>query len=215
MDGEALETLVVDSAAELGDILGTAGTRAAAKDRTHLHPVDRTWIANSPFLLMATADAEGCCDVSPKGDPAGFVHVIDDVTIAIPDRPGNRRADGFRNVLANPQVGLIFLIPGRTDTLRINGRARIVKQARYFEALEVKGHRPQLALEVAIDQLFYHCAKAFMRSRLWSPEDWSPDAMPSRAEIIHATEAPDESLAELEVHYGPGYSDQLYVMPER
>jgi hypothetical protein len=215
IDGDPEETLVVDRVEELREIMGVPGARAASKDRTRLHPVDRAWIAASPFLSMATADADGRCDVSPKGDPSGFVHIVDDVTIAIPERPGNRRADGFHNVLANPHVGLIFLIPGRTDTLRINGRARIVKQAPYFEALEVKGHRPSLALEVTIEQLFYHCSKAFMRSRLWSTEDWPRDGLPTRAEIIHATEEPDETLAELEAHYGPGYEAQLYAMPKR
>lgn len=120
----------IKSEEELRDLLGEVLPRAVTKERVALHERDREWLANSPFCLIATADASGACDVSPKGDPAGFTHVIDDTTIAIPDRPGNRRADGFRNVLANPHVGLLYLIPGRGETLRINGRARLISEAR-------------------------------------------------------------------------------------
>ncbi|MEM1416675.1 MAG: pyridoxamine 5'-phosphate oxidase family protein [Myxococcota bacterium] len=202
---------VVRDAAELRAILGEPSARAAGKDRRSLHAMDRRWLAHSPFCLVATADAAGRCDVSPKGDPPGFVHVIDDAHIALPERPGNKRADGFHNVLGNPHVGLIFLIPGRSDTLRIEGKARIVRDGDYFDAFVVNGHRPKLALEVAIETLFYHCAKAFMRSRLWAPDAWTPEAMPSRAEIVKAIEAPATSLEELEAHYGPAYAKGLYA----
>lgn len=132
---------------ELTDLVGEPKARARNKVRTELHDLDRQWLAASPFCLLATADAEGRCDVSPKGDPAGdLVHVLDDRTLAIAERPGNRRVDGFRNVLANAHVGLIFLIPGRNDTLRVNGRARLVSDAPFFDAMVVKGHRPLLAL---------------------------------------------------------------------
>ena len=112
----------------------------ANKARSALHDLDRQWLAASPFCLVATADASGTCDVSPKGDPPGqLAYVIDDTTIAIAERPGNRRVDGYRNVLANPHVGLIFLIPGRGDTLRINGRARLVSDAPFFDAMVGQG----------------------------------------------------------------------------
>ena len=132
---------------------------------------------------MATSSAAGECDASPKGDPAGsLVHVIDDRTIALAERPGNRRADGYRNILENPHVGLNFLIPGRGDTLRINGRARLVSDAPFFDEMVVKGHRPVLAVVVEIEDLFFHCAKAFLRSGLWKPETWDPEArVPRRA----------------------------------
>nr|WP_228531424.1 pyridoxamine 5'-phosphate oxidase family protein [Micromonospora sp. ANENR4] len=191
-------------------MIGTPMPRAAAKDRRTLHERDREWLAASPFCLIATAGADGTCDVSPKGDPPGFALVLDDTTIAIPERPGNRRADGYRNILANPHVGLIFLIPGRTDTLRINGRARLISDAPWFADMEVKGHRPLLAVEVAIEQIFYHCAKAFLRSELWQPETWQPDVLPTRARLIKEVEAPAESLADLERHYGPAYLETLY-----
>ncbi|WP_082931196.1 pyridoxamine 5'-phosphate oxidase family protein [Micromonospora sp. NBRC 110037] len=205
-----MTTREITSEAELRELIGTPMPRAAAKDRRTLHERDREWLAASPFCLIATAGADGTCDVSPKGDPPGFALVLDDITIAIPERPGNRRADGYRNILANPHVGLIFLIPGRTDTLRINGRARLIADAPWFADMEVKGHRPVLAVEVAIEQIFYHCAKAFLRSELWQPETWQPDVLPTRARLIKEVEAPAESLADLERHYGPAYLETLY-----
>ncbi|EWM66359.1 MULTISPECIES: pyridoxamine 5'-phosphate oxidase family protein [Micromonospora] len=205
-----MTTREITSEAELRELIGTPMPRAAAKDRRTLHERDREWLAASPFCLIATAGADGTCDVSPKGDPPGFALVLDDTTIAIPERPGNRRADGYRNILANPHVGLIFLIPGRTDTLRINGRARLIADAPWFADMEVKGHRPVLAVEVAIEQIFYHCAKAFLRSELWQPETWQPDVLPTRARLIKEVEAPAESLADLERHYGPAYLETLY-----
>jgi PPOX class probable FMN-dependent enzyme len=148
--------------------------------------------------------------VSPKGDPPGFTHVIDDHTIAIPDRPGNRRVDGLRNVLENPQIGLIFLLPGRTDTLRINGHAQLVREAPFFDGMVVKNHRPALALVVHVDEIFSHCSKAFLRSALWDASTWKPDAVASRPQIAHALERPGESLESLEAYYGPAYAERLY-----
>ncbi|MFI6130124.1 pyridoxamine 5'-phosphate oxidase family protein [Micromonospora sp. NPDC051141] len=206
-----MTTREITDEAELRELIGAPTPRAVAKERRTLHRRDREWLAASPFCLIATAGADGSCDVSPKGDPPGFTLVRDDTTIAIPERPGNRRADGYHNILANPHVGLIFLIPGRTDTLRINGRARLVRDAPWFADLEVKGHRPLLAVEVAIEQIFYHCAKAFLRSELWQPETWQPDALPSRPRLVKEVEAPAESLADLERHYGPDYAKKLYV----
>ncbi|MET8906421.1 pyridoxamine 5'-phosphate oxidase family protein [Micromonospora sp. NPDC004551] len=206
-----MTTQEITSPEELAELLGAPTQRARNKERTVLHQRDREWLAASPFCLVATAGADGGCDVSPKGDPAGFTLVLDETTIAIPERPGNRRADGYRNILANPHVGLIFLIPGRTDTLRINGRARLVRDAPYFGDMVVQGHRPVLAVEVAIEQIFYHCAKAFFRSELWKPETWRPDVLPTRARLVKEVEAPTENLADLERHYGPDYASRLYV----
>jgi PPOX class probable FMN-dependent enzyme len=201
----------IESEAELRELLGEVMPRAVTKDRARLHERDRQWLAASPFCLIATSDADGACDVSPKGDPAGFTYVIDDTTIAIPDRPGNRRADGFRNVLANPRVGLIFLVPGRNETLRVNGRARLIKEAPFFDEMIVKGHRPRLALVVEIEQIFFHCGKAFMRSGLWKPGTWTPDALPSHATLVKDVQVTEESLAELESYYADAsYSKKLY-----
>jgi PPOX class probable FMN-dependent enzyme len=163
---------------------------------------------------MATASADGRCDASPKGDPAGqLVHVIDDRTIAIAERPGNRRADGYRNILENPHVGLNFLIPGRGDTLRINGRARLVSDAPFFDEMVVKGHRPLLAVVVDIDELFFHCAKAFLRSGLWKPETWDPEArVPRRAVIAERYEPTGMTVEQLDDYYRPeSYAKGLYA----
>jgi PPOX class probable FMN-dependent enzyme len=200
----------VTSDEELRALLGEPMKRARGKDRIRLHARDREWLAASPFCLVATSSADGTRDVSPKGDPPGFTHVLDDQTLALPERPGNRRADGFRNVLANPHVGLIYLVPGRNETLRINGRARIVRDAPFFDAMVVKGNRPALAMLVEIEQIFFHCAKAFMRSSLWEHEMWQPDALPSHAQIVKSVQETEETLEELERYYGPDYRKRLY-----
>jgi PPOX class probable FMN-dependent enzyme len=195
---------------EIRERLGEPLPRVATKARPELHDYDKEWLAASPFCLVATAGAGGACDVSPKGDPPGFTLVLDGRRIAIPERPGNRRADGFHNIIDNPHVGLIYLLPGRTDTLRINGRATLVKDAEFFDRMIVKGHRPILAVVVDIDEIFYHCSKAFLRSGLWKPETWTPDAVPSRPLIAKALERPDDEVSELEQYYGPAYADSLY-----
>ncbi|MQY09638.1 pyridoxamine 5'-phosphate oxidase family protein [Actinomadura macrotermitis] len=205
------ELAEIGSAEELRALLGEVNPRAAVKERIRLHPRDREWLAHSPLCLIATSDAAGNCDVSPKGDPAGFTLVLDDTTLAIPERPGNRRADGFHNILGNPHVGLIYLIPGRKETLRINGRARLLRDAPFFDDMVVKGHRPALALLVEIEQIFFHCPKAFMRSEVWRPETWNPDALPSHARISKDVLPTEESLEELEHYYGPGYAKRLYA----
>ncbi|MEJ3655953.1 pyridoxamine 5'-phosphate oxidase family protein [Actinomycetes bacterium KLBMP 9759] len=209
MDTTAARTEIT-SVAELTELVGPVMPRAADKVRAVLDPIDMMWISRSPFLLMATSDAEGNCDVSPKGDPPGFVQVLDERTVAMPERPGNRRVDGYHNIVANPHVGLIFLVPGRNDTLRVNGRARLVREAPYFDDMVVKGHRPILAMEVDVEEVFYHCAKAFLRSELWKPERWPVDDLPSRARISKALEATGESLESLETYYGPEYVQKLY-----
>jgi len=191
---------------------GHPSGRAATKARPELHPVQIEWLKASPFCVLATSDAAGNCDASPKGDPAGhLVHVLDSRTIVIAERPGNKRADGYLNVLANPHVGIISLIPGRNDTLRINGRARLVRDAPFFDDLAVRGQRPVLALVVEIDQVFSHCPKAFMRSEIWEPSTWKPDALPSTAALCKVVLEPAETLEELEAHYAPeNYVSELY-----
>jgi PPOX class probable FMN-dependent enzyme len=195
---------------ELVALVGVPLPRVANKVRPALHELDRQWLAASPFCLVATADENGACDVSPKGDPPGqLAYVIDDTTIALAERPGNRRADGYRNVLANPHVGLIFLIPGRGDTLRINGRARLVSDAPFFDDMIVKSHRPILALVVEIEEIFHHCAKAFLRSELWHPETWLDPVAP-RPVIAKTLDARDQTLEELTAYYGDRYAKHLY-----
>jgi PPOX class probable FMN-dependent enzyme len=151
--------------------------------------VDRRWLAGSPFCLLATAGADGSCDVSPRGDEPGFALVLGDTTIALPERAGNRRGDGYANLLENGHVGLLFMIPGRTDTLRINGRALLVRDGPFFDQMAVAGRRPVLAAVVEVEEIFYHCTKAFHRSRLWRAECWDRAAAPSRSEVARALEA--------------------------
>ncbi len=204
----------ITSAEELREALGGLPSgRAATKDRPALHPLQIEWLRRSPFCVLATSDADGNCDASPKGDPAGnLIHVLDPRTIAIAERPGNKRADGYLNILSNPHVGVIALIPGRDDTLRINGRARIVRDAPFFSDLVVGGRRPVLALVIEIEQVFSHCPKAFLRSSLWEPSSWAAaDELPSVAALCKAVQDPPETLAELEAHYAPDhYSGLLY-----
>jgi PPOX class probable FMN-dependent enzyme len=197
---------------DLAALLGEPTAFARDKERTTLTELDVSWLASAPFCVMSTSGSDGDCDASPKGDPAGqLVHVIDERTLAIAERPGNRRADGYRNILENPHVGLLFLIPGRGDTLRINGRARLVSDADFFDDLVVKGHRPLLAVVVEIDTVFHHCAKAFLRSKLWDPESWDPELkVPRRAVLAHELERSDTSVEELDRYYGPSYAEKLY-----
>lgn len=185
---------------ELVTIVGEPDSYVADKVKDRLSPVQCDWLAASPLGFVATTDADGRVDVSPKGDPPGFVHVVDNRTIAIPERPGNKRVDGYRNVLQRPHVGTVFVIPGRGDTLRINGRGTILADAEYFDAMAVEGKRPILALEIAIEEVFFHCAKAFLRSDTWKPETWDPKAVPSVAQMIKALHA-DWSDEQLEARY--------------
>jgi hypothetical protein len=204
----------ITSEAELREALGGQPSgRAATKDRTFLHPLQVKWLQATPFCVLATSDADGNCDASPKGDPAGqLIHVLDPKTIVIAERPGNKRADGYLNVLSNPHVGVIALIPGRNDTLRVNGRARLVRDAPWFDELCVRGKRPVLALLIEIEQVFSHCAKAFMRSDLWEPSSWpSVDDIPSVAALTKTVQDTPDTLEELEEYYAPAnYSRMLY-----
>ena len=185
---------------ELRAIVGHPIEAVAKKVTDRLSGAHRLWLAHSPLGFVATTDAQGRVDVSPKGDPPGFVQVLDEMTIAIPERPGNKRVDGYLNVLQRPHVGTLFVIPGRGDTLRINGHARILSDADYFDAMAVQGKRPILALEIAVEEVFFHCAKAFLRSDAWDPQRWDPEAVPSVAQMARAMRT-DMSLEELERYF--------------
>jgi PPOX class probable FMN-dependent enzyme len=175
----------VTSEQELREIIGTPASRPVQKERPTLDTHTRAFIARSPFLLIATAGADGRCDVSPKGDAPGFVLILDDTRLVIPDRPGNKRLDGMTNLLANPHVGLIFVVPGREETLRVNGRAWITRDTALLEQMVVEGKTPRLAIGVEVEQCFMHCPKAFKRSHLWAPEQWpASDALPSMARVL-------------------------------
>ncbi|KAA0087193.1 pyridoxamine 5'-phosphate oxidase family protein [Mycolicibacterium sp. P9-64] len=190
----------VTNGEDLRAIVGHPNSAVANKVKSSLSEAQQDWLSHSPLGFVATTSADGRVDVSPKGDPPGFVHIIDATTIVIPERPGNKRVDGYLNVLQRPYVGTVFLIPGRGDTLRINGTARIMADADYFDALTVDGKRPILALEIAIEEVFFHCAKAFLRSDAWTPETWNPTAVPSVAQLAKAIK-PDSSDEELQKYY--------------
>lgn len=190
----------VTSVDDLRAIVGHPTAAVAKKVTARLSETQQGWLRQSPLGFVATTDAHGRVDVSPKGDPPGFVQIIDDTTIAIPERPGNRRADGYLNILERPHVGSVFVIPGRGDTLRINGTARILSDADYFEDMAVNGKRPILALEIAVEEVFFHCPKAFLRSEAWKPESWNPTAVPSVAQMAKAFK-PDQTQAELDAYY--------------
>jgi hypothetical protein len=180
---------VIYSLEALEAVLGRPNERVAAKVIESLDIHCKRFIARSPFVLVGSSDTAGNIDVSPKGDPPGFVHVLDDKTLAVPERPGNRRADSFRNRLQTPRVGLIFLIPGKRETLRVSGEALIVRDADLRQRMAVGGRVPELVLVVQVREAFFHCAKCMIRSHLWEPAMWpSLEGLPTLAEaaIAHA-----------------------------
>lgn len=163
---------VISTEAELRTIIAEPPQAMADKAIGYVDPTSQRFVEASPFFLLATSDADGNCDVTPRGDPPGSVRVLDEHTLVFGDRKGNRRLDSLRNILANPHVGLLFLVPGAGHTLRVNGSARIVADAGYLPSLAVSGITPALAVEVAVEELFMHCSKAFARSALWDPTTW-------------------------------------------
>lgn len=172
---------------ELRDILGHPGPRVAAKVIDHVDDLARRFIETSPFVAMATRRADGGVDVTPRGDPPGFVAVLDKKTLAVPERPGNGRIDGLLNILSDPKVGLLFMIPGHNDTIRVSGSAKIVQDETLSERLTVRSHKPEVIILVTVERLLSHCPKAFVRSSLWRQGGW-PDTsdVPSLAEIMVA-----------------------------
>jgi uncharacterized protein len=183
---------IITSEEELRELLGTPTSRSVLKERPALDAHCVAFIERSPFVLVATSGQDGRCDVSPKGDAAGFVRVLDERRLVIPDRPGNKRLDSMRNLLANPHVGLIFLVPGREETLRVNGRAWITRDPQVLDLCVAEEKRPPLAIGVQVEECFMHCSKAFRRAGLWLPDAWpSPDALPSLACVLFDQLKPD------------------------
>ncbi len=179
---------VITTEGQLRDLMGQASEGAIKKETNYLTDECIAYIERSPFMLLATSSKDGRCDVSPKGDPNGFVRVLDNRHLVIPDRPGNRRFDGLRNILENSQIGLIFLVPGRHETLRVNGRASITNDPALLDSMPVQGKRPWFAIGVEVEECFLHCGKAFLRSKLWEPESW-PDlaTVPSGGQLLSGT----------------------------
>jgi uncharacterized protein len=189
---------VIRSESELREIVREPHELVADKAIDHVDDVSARFIAASPFFLLATCGADGSCDVSPRGDPPGSVLVLDSRTLAFGDRKGNRRLDSMRNILGHPEVAMLFLVPGIGDTLRVNGTARVVAEAPYLERLTVSGVTPDLAIEVAVDELFLHCSKAFARSAIWDTATWpAKEDVPSAGQMVrgqHGVATPAEVI---------------------
>ncbi len=193
----ALQDLVTTETELRAIVGGNPGERAVMKDRRGLDEQSRAFICISPFLLMATSGADGTCDVSPKGDAPGFVRVLDDNRLVVPDRNGNKRIDGLTNLLSNPHAGLLFVVPGNDYTLRVNGRAWITRDATLLESLAAEGVTPRLAVGVEVQQAYFHCVKSFRRSKLWMPHTWpAADAMPSYACTVFNQIKPEHGSVE-------------------
>jgi PPOX class probable FMN-dependent enzyme len=195
--------------------LGTVGELASGKSLRKLDKYTRTYIARSPFLCIGTADANGNADVSPRGDPPGFVRIIDDETLIIPDRPGNNRADTMLNIIANPNVGLLFMIPGIDDTVRVNGKAEIIDDPQALAPAAVNGKAPRLGIKAKIDEVFFHCAKAFKRSKLWDPSTHEERSfLPGLARMVmeqaRACEVEEAEADAVEAEIQEEYKTQLY-----
>ena len=191
---------------ELRALLGEPAAVVRAKVADRLNDLTRRFVDLSPFVLLATSAPDGTCDVSPRGDPPGFVRVLDERTLLLPDRPGNRLADSLRNVLRNPHVGLLFLVPGVGDTLRVNGRATLVTDEDLLAPCAVEGKVPKLGLRIEVDEIFTHCSKAFLRARLWDPETFvDRSELPSSGEV-HRSLNPDFDAARYEAERAERYS---------
>ncbi|MEM9432611.1 MAG: MSMEG_1061 family FMN-dependent PPOX-type flavoprotein [Pseudomonadota bacterium] len=192
-------------------IPGWPGSNTELKVTNSLNQMARDFIAAAPFVVISTKASDGLMDVSPKGDPAGFVEVCDEKTLIIPDRLGNGRTDGFLNILSDPNIGILFVVPGHRDTLRVAGKARIVRDAVISKRLAVNGKEPLLAMVVDVEEVFMHCAKAFIRSRLWQPDHW-PDRKnaPTLAEWVAGTAGKDQTVADLQAIHTDDEETRLY-----
>lgn len=187
MAAHRLTSETIETEAALRELLGepTAVVRAKVSDR--LNALTRQFIERAPFVCLATSDRQGGCDVSPRGDPRGFVRILDDLTLLVPERPGNRLADSPYNIVQNPHVGLLFVIPGVTDTFRVNGRATLTTDAALLAPCAVEGKVPRLGILVDIVSAYTQCSKAFLRSELWDPAHFiDRSELPTNGEIHQA-----------------------------
>ena len=202
---------IVTTEEQLREVLGYPHPSTIAKIVPTLDAHCRAFIAKSPFMLIASADTQGNIDVSPKGDPPGFVQALDDVTLVIPDRLGNRLADTFRNILQTGKVGLIFLVPGKQETLRVSGNAIIVRDGWLREQMAIDGKIPNFAIVVTIEKIFFHCAKCVIRSKIWDSDQWADlEGLPSLAQILVDHGKLSDSVEEMQVMIDQSYRDRLY-----
>ncbi|TLS35475.1 pyridoxamine 5'-phosphate oxidase family protein [Pseudalkalibacillus caeni] len=203
---------LISSEEELRDIIGNPGELAANKVISYLDKNCNDFISKSPFLVLSTSNTAGACDASPRGDSPGFVLTVDEKHLVIPERPGNRRIDSIKNILENPHVGLIFVIPGLEETLRINGKASITRDPELLSRMEVKGRSPLVAIGIEVEEAFIHCAKAFKRSGLWNHQSWlEKEKLPHIAKVLaeHAS-LPDYSTEKVSEGLKESYTERLY-----
>jgi len=207
MPAHRLTVETIDTEDALRELLGEPAPLLPSKIVDRLNALTRQLIERSPFLLLATADEHGTCDVSPRGDPPGFVRILDDGTLLIPERPGNRLADSLRNIVRNPHVGLLFVIPGVGDTFRVNGRATLTTDAALLAPCTVEGKQPKLGILVDIQAAFTHCAKAFLRSHLWDPARFVDGAeLPGPGEIFKSLRGGDFDAAKYDADRAARYA---------
>ena len=180
-----LTQATIDTEAQLRALVGDPQPVVVSKITDRIHPTTRCFIELSPFICVATTDASGRCDVSPRGDPPGFVRILDDRTLLVPDRPGNKIADTLRNVLANPRIAILFVLPGLGESFRVNGRATLTTDAALLAPSAVEGKLPKLGILVDIEEAYTQCPKAFIRSQLWDPTRHLPQAaIPTSGRIL-------------------------------
>jgi hypothetical protein len=206
---------VISSADELFDLFGYPTAKVVEKELPALDERATAFIAASPFLVMATTGADGSCDAGPKGGPPGFARVLGPNRLLLPEFPGNRRFDGVQNLVERHGIGLLFVVPGITETLRVNGYARLTRDPELLDACAVDGTRPWFAADVEVRQVFSHCGKAFLRSELWQPATW-PAVEAVRSPSIGIAEtalAEGRSEAEVRDEVDEGYRPELYEKP--
>ncbi|GMA60171.1 pyridoxamine 5'-phosphate oxidase family protein [Alicyclobacillus fastidiosus] len=202
----------IGTEAELRELLGHPSELVRNKVIDHLDHHCRDFIRLSPYLVLSTANSDGACDASPRGDAPGFVHVLDERRIVIPERPGNRRMDSLLNILSNSQVGIIFMIPGLEETLRVNGAACVIRDEVILSQMEVNGRRPIVGIGIEVEECYIHCAKSFKRSRLWQPDSWpEPSELPNPAKILaeHAA-IPGLTPTKVTESLTDSYANRLY-----
>jgi uncharacterized protein len=201
----------IETEAQLREVIAEPKASIEQKLFDHVDEYAAAFIARAPLLLLATSDRSGRLDVSPKGDAPGFVQVADPSTLLIPDRPGNRLVFGFRNLLEQPELGLIFVVPGVTETLRINGRAEITRDPALLEGLSARGKPALLVTRVHVRESFFHCGKAFLRAALWEPESWPRGMKANIGRQIAQRIDGDEGLARaIDEGIEEGYRSRLY-----
>jgi len=203
--------VTVKTAAEVKEILGADFPSQVAKIIDHIDSHCRAWIERCPFVVISSTNAAGAMDVSPKGDPPGFVKVLDKHTLAIPDRIGNHRGDTFMNVLENPSVGILFIVPKRREVVRVSGTAQVVRDPELLEGMAVDGKLPELALLVRVREAFFHCGKSMIRSGMWEPDRWAPiDGLPTYAQALKDHGNLPGLLSDIERGVARNETDRLY-----